>query len=101
MTKAKAKGIKIQLATILPFKGATLFSAPYYDAAAETKRQAVNDFTKANATIDGVVDDLSTAVQDSTDALTLKATFDSGDHLHPNDLGYQAMAAAFDLTRLR
>jgi alkylation response protein AidB-like acyl-CoA dehydrogenase len=27
--------------------------------------------------------------------------FDSGDHLHPNDAGYAAMAAAVDLTRFR
>ena len=27
--------------------------------------------------------------------------FDSGDHLHPNDAGYQAMADAIDLRLLR
>ena len=27
----------------------------------------------------------------------LRADFDPGDHLHPNDAGYQAMADAFDL----
>ena len=27
----------------------------------------------------------------------LRAEFDPGDHLHPNDAGYQAMADAFDL----
>jgi lysophospholipase L1-like esterase len=27
----------------------------------------------------------------------VKAEFDPGDHIHPNDLGNQAMADAFDL----
>ena len=27
----------------------------------------------------------------------IRADFDSGDHLHPNDAGYQAMANAIDL----
>ncbi len=30
----------------------------------------------------------------------LLPAYDSGDHLHPNDAGYQAMADAIDLVRL-
>jgi lysophospholipase L1-like esterase len=28
------------------------------------------------------------------------AAYDSGDHLHPNDAGYRAMANTVDLTKL-
>ena len=31
----------------------------------------------------------------------LAPAYDSGDHLHPNDAGYKAMAAAIDLRVLR
>jgi hypothetical protein len=31
----------------------------------------------------------------------LAARYDSGDHLHPNDAGFAAMAAAIDLRVLR
>ena len=31
----------------------------------------------------------------------MNPAFDSGDHLHPNDAGYQAMANAVDLAMLR
>ncbi len=30
----------------------------------------------------------------------MKAVMDSGDHLHPGDAGYKAMAAAIDLEAL-
>jgi lysophospholipase L1-like esterase len=30
----------------------------------------------------------------------LNPAYDSGDHLHPNDAGYAAMAAAVDISRL-
>jgi lysophospholipase L1-like esterase len=31
----------------------------------------------------------------------LRPEFDSGDHIHPNDLGYRAMAEAIDLKLFR
>jgi lysophospholipase L1-like esterase len=37
-------------------------------------------------------------VQDPANPLQLLPAYDSGDHLHPGDAGYQAMANAIDLT---
>ena len=37
---------------------------------------------------------------DPADPLTLNPAWDSGDHLHPNDAGYQAMANAVNLDML-
>jgi lysophospholipase L1-like esterase len=37
------------------------------------------------------------AIQDPADPLRILATYDSGDHLHPDDAGYQAMANAVNL----
>ena len=36
--------------------------------------------------------------RDASDPKKFKAEFDPGDHLHPNNAGYEAMANAVDLT---
>jgi lysophospholipase L1-like esterase len=94
ITKAKAKRVKVYVATLLPFKG-----AGYYSTAGEAKRQAVNAFIRTNRDIDGVID-FDKVMQSSTDPLAMNPAYDSGDHLHPNDAGYGAMAAAIDLQKL-
>jgi lysophospholipase L1-like esterase len=44
--------------------------------------------------------DFDRAMQSSSDPLMLNPAFDSGDHLHPSDAGYQAMANAINLALL-
>jgi lysophospholipase L1-like esterase len=95
IAKAKAKGIKVYLATLLPYKGAA-----YYTTDGEAKRQAVNAFIRNNREIDGVID-FDRVMQNPADPLTMNPAYDSGDHLHPNDAGYGAMAAAIDLTKFQ
>lgn len=41
--------------------------------------------------------DFEAAARDAGDPKKFRAEFDPGDHLHPNDAGYQAMADAVDL----
>ena len=41
--------------------------------------------------------DFEAATRDPQNPKKLRAEFDPGDHLHPNDAGYQAMADAVDL----
>ena len=36
-------------------------------------------------------------MRDPQNPKSFRPDFDPGDHLHPNDAGYQAMADAFDL----
>ncbi|MEP6961032.1 MAG: SGNH/GDSL hydrolase family protein, partial [Acidobacteriota bacterium] len=50
--------------------------------------------TKGN--FDGLVD-FDAAVRDTQHPAKIKAEFDPGDHIHPNDAGNHAMADAFDL----
>lgn len=95
VSKAKARSIKVLLGTLLPYKGAA-----YYSAAGEAKRQAVNAWIRNNRNIDGVID-FDRVMQSATDPLAMNPAYDSGDHLHPNDAGYGAMAAAIDLARLQ
>jgi lysophospholipase L1-like esterase len=42
--------------------------------------------------------DFDEATRDPAHPARLLPAYDSGDHLHPNDAGYQAMANAVDLS---
>ena len=91
IAQAKASRIKIYLATLTPYNGAS-----YYSAAGEMKREAINAFVRSANGADGVLD-FDQLMRDPTHPTTLLPAFDSGDHLHPNDAGYQAMADSIDL----
>jgi lysophospholipase L1-like esterase len=90
---AHAAGLRIFGGTLLPFQGAF-----YYSAAGEAKREAVNRWIRVSGAFDGVID-FDRAVRDPANPLQLLPAYDSGDHLHPNDAGYQAMADAVHLAQ--
>jgi lysophospholipase L1-like esterase len=92
VVRAHVRGLRVIGATLLPFEGAT-----YYSADAEQKRAAVNTWIRTSGAYDGVID-FDAAVRDPQHPTQYLATFDSGDHLHPNDAGYKAMGDAIDLT---
>jgi lysophospholipase L1-like esterase len=89
--RAHSHGIKAIGATLTPFSGAA-----YYSDAGETVRQAVNQFIRSGA-FDAVVD-FDAVTRDSENPKVFKAEYDSGDHLHPGDAGYKAMAESIDLS---
>jgi len=86
-------GLTIYGATLTPFGGFAPFSTPEKEA----KRQAVNHWIRTGGAYDAVID-FDAVVRDTSDPARLRPAFDSGDHLHPNDAGYKAMADAIDLT---
>ncbi|NUS56433.1 MAG: SGNH/GDSL hydrolase family protein [Streptomycetaceae bacterium] len=86
--QARAAGIRIVGATMLPFAGSA-----YYTADKEHVRTAVNTWIRTSSEYDAVVD-LDAAMAAPTDRTRLRPAFDSGDHLHPSDAGYRALAAA-------
>jgi lysophospholipase L1-like esterase len=88
---AHTHGIKVIGCTLTPYVG-----AGYAREAGEAVRAAVNTFIRTGRAFDSVVD-FDAATRDSADPTRLRAAFDPGDHLHPNDAGYQAMADAVDL----
>ncbi len=90
---AAASGVRAHLGTLLPLQGTM---APYYGEAAEAKRQAVNAAIRANTRATSVID-FDAVMADPANPLALQPALDSGDHLHPNDAGYAAMANAIDL----
>lgn len=89
--RARTRGLTVIGATLTPFWGAA-----YYTEVGEMKRQAVNEWIRTSGAYDAVVD-FDRATRDPADPKKLRADFDSCDHLHPSDAGYQAMAAAVDL----
>ncbi len=92
ITRAHEHGLKIVGCTLTPFEG-----AGYFTPEGETKRQAVNKFIRTSGAYDAVID-FDAVVRDPAHPARFPAMYDSGDHLHPNDAGYKAMADAIDLS---
>jgi lysophospholipase L1-like esterase len=97
IARAHAHGTRVIGGTLLPFAG-TAYPG-YYDAEAESKRQAVNRWIRGGHAVDAVVD-FDAALRDPNRPEQLMAAFDCGDHLHPNDAGYRKMADTVNLDTL-
>jgi lysophospholipase L1-like esterase len=95
VNKAKGRGLKVLLGTLAPYRG-----AGYFSEAGELERQAVNAWIRTDALVDAVVD-FDQVLRNPAEPSSLNPAFDSGDHLHPNDAGYAAMAAAVNLASLQ
>jgi lysophospholipase L1-like esterase len=89
--RAHEHGIKVYGATLTPNEGVSS-STPQ----GEKVREAYNNWIRTAGVVDGVID-FEKAVQNPTKPKQLLEDNDSGDHLHPNDNGYKAMADSIDL----
>jgi lysophospholipase L1-like esterase len=92
--RAHAAGVKTFGSTLTPFAGSR-----YWTPTGEAKREAVNAWVRSSGAFDGVID-FARVLADPNDPVRLNPRFDDGDHEHPNDTGYQAMADAINLTML-
>lgn len=90
-TQAHQHNISVIGATLTPYQG-----CGYYSVEGDAVRQAVNQWIRTSQTFDGVAD-FDQAVRDPQNPLHFASQYDSGDHLHPKDAGYQAMANAINL----
>ncbi|MFD6280027.1 SGNH/GDSL hydrolase family protein [Streptomyces sp. NPDC060209] len=97
IARAHDRGLKAYGGTILPFKDDTL---GFYTPENEAARQALNHWIRTGGEYDAVID-FDKALRDPSDPQRLLARYDSGDHLHPNDTGAEAMARAVPLRLLR
>jgi lysophospholipase L1-like esterase len=101
IARAHARGVRIIGATLTPFEGA-LEDTPmrdYYSAGKERIRQQVNDWIRHSGAFDAVID-FDTILRDPAHPTRLLPAYDSGDHLHPGDVGNRIMAEAIDLHAL-
>jgi lysophospholipase L1-like esterase len=100
--RAHAKGVKIYGATLTPFEGFVVPGTPFpfFSPANEQKRQEVNEWIRRGGEYNGVID-FDEVLRDPDHPSRLLARYDSGDHVHPTDDGYKALANAIDVRLFR
>jgi lysophospholipase L1-like esterase len=91
--------IRIFGATLTAFKNSQEYAPAYWTPAKEQIREMVNAWIRQPGHFDGVID-FARATADPHNAQIINPIYDGGDHLHPNDQGYQAMANAINLRAL-
>lgn len=89
--RARDHGLRIVGATLTPYRGAS-----YFTENGERTRQALNEWIRTSGTYDDVID-FDEVIRGPGNPEIVNPPFDPGDHLHPNDAGYAAMADAVDL----
>ncbi|UKK52177.1 GDSL-type esterase/lipase family protein [Prevotella sp. E13-17] len=85
---AKAMGLRVWSGTLLPIEGWRT-----YNDQREQMRQQFNEWLRTSSIFYGCVD-FDAAVRDAANPKAFAAGFDSGDHLHPSEPAYEAMASA-------
>ncbi len=94
--RAHERQIKFVCSTLTPYQG-----AGYWTPAGEAAREQINAFIRSKSSgCDGVVDQ-DAATHDPAHSTRYLPAYDSGDHLHPNEAGLQAIANAVDLGEFR
>jgi lysophospholipase L1-like esterase len=90
--RAHEHGIVAYSATITPYEG----TADYFTPEGEMVRQAVNDWIRTGGAFDAVID-FDAITRDPDHPARLLPAYNGGDHLHLNDVGFQAVADGIDL----
>lgn len=90
--KARARDMKVYGGTITPIKGSF-----YYESFREKARAKLNDWIRNSGKFDAVID-FDRVLRDPDDQLMLLPEAHTGDHLHPNELGYEMMGKSIDLS---
>ena len=91
-TRAHQHGLTIYVGTLAPFEGVAF---GYYSEERNAARKDINEWIRNGKDFDGHFD-FDHALADPAPPNRLSPTFDSGDHIHPNDAGEQALAEAVD-----
>jgi len=82
--RAHAQGIKVYGGTLTPARVTGIL---------EADRQAINEWIRTSGEYDAVID-FDAAVRDPDNPTIILPAYNSGDNIHPNDAGYEAMARA-------
>ena len=101
IAEAHAKGVKIYAGTRLPVMGSNSVYGGYFGTAhGEQLREQVNAWIQASRSFDGVID-FARIMADPYNSQYINPAYGAnsasaatGDALHPNDVGYEAMAEA-------
>jgi lysophospholipase L1-like esterase len=95
IARARAHGLKVFGGTLRPVKGFNAIPEALFPIL-DAERRAVNEWIRSGGEYDAVID-FDAVLRDPSADDQLLQLYDSGDHLHPNDAGYEAMAKAIDL----
>lgn len=90
IAQARARQVRIIGATLPPFEGTAIDG--YYTPAKDALRRQVNQWIRESKEFDAVAD-MDALLRDPQQPSRMQPRYDSGDHLHPGDAGYEAMAA--------
>lgn len=88
LSYARELGLKVYSGTLLPIYGWRT-----YDKFRDDIRNEFNEWLRTSDLFDGCID-FDEAVRDSEKPEAFAVGFDSGDHLHPSESAYKAMAYA-------
>ncbi|KAB1152836.1 SGNH/GDSL hydrolase family protein [Micromonospora sp. AMSO12t] len=95
--QVKARGLRSLVATLTPYEGHG--NPGVWTPEKEATRQAVNAWLRGSDEFDGLLD-FDRVLRDPAQPGRLLPAYDSGDHIHPNDAGNQALANAVPLRLL-
>ncbi len=98
IARAHIHGVKVFGATLLPAGAKAEPNPAWVKVRAMIDRY--NDWVRTSDSFDGVID-FNKAVADPQAPQIILPAYDSGDHVHPNDAGYKAMADCIDLSIFR
>lgn len=98
IARAHRNGLRVIGTTATPFEGAA-FGPGYWSPRKDALREKVNRWIRTSRAFDTVVD-FDAIVKDPSHPSRLLPGWDSGDHLHPNDAGYRALAEAIPIENL-
>ncbi len=84
--KAHARGLKVFMGTITPFRGCK----GYFTEEREKARKVVNSWIRTTHDIDGFID-FDALMRDPANPEQLRREWQIGDWLHPNPAGYKQM----------
>lgn len=88
---ARKLGLRVWSGTLLP-----IFGWRTYSEERDALRQEFNRWLRESALFDGCVD-FDVAVRDAGNIVSFAPGYDSGDHLHPSESAYKAMAECVPL----
>lgn len=92
--KAHSAGLKVYICTLMPWNA--FQQKPdviNYTPELDTVRLTINSYIRTQVDFDGVID-MDAAMRNPADPTKLRTEWDSGDHIHPNDIGNSMMANA-------
>lgn len=98
--QAKQAGKRVYICTLMPWSGYQQTpDVVNYTPELDSIRLTVNSYIRTGTDFDGYID-MDAVMRDPANPTKLKPEWDSGDHIHPNDAGNEAMANAVPLDML-